>query len=76
MPSPTNAARLRAIATLGREVSIATRGRSYVIAVSIESADPSRGTTVFETLGPGDALGVEHMACRDRHGRRCISPGG
>lgn len=50
MPSAASAARLRAIATFSREISIATRGRSYVIAVSVESADPAKAKHLVDTL--------------------------
>lgn len=49
-PSAANAARLRAIAVLSRDVSISPRGRSYVIAVSLESADPAKAQKIVDAI--------------------------
>jgi exopolysaccharide transport family protein len=43
-------ARARAIATLIQNVQIATRGRSYVIGVSVDSADPAKAKRIVETI--------------------------
>ncbi len=55
-PSPSRGlsaegvARLRAITILSREVSITTRGRSYVISVSLESAEPAKAKLLVDTI--------------------------
>jgi polysaccharide biosynthesis transport protein len=42
--------RLRAIAALQRNLSIASRGRSYVISISIDSADPAKAKRIIDTV--------------------------
>lgn len=42
--------RARAIAELARNIQIATRGRSYVIGVSVDSADPEKAKRIVDTV--------------------------
>jgi exopolysaccharide transport family protein len=48
--TPEETARLRAITTLSRNVGVAVRNRSYVIAVSIESASPAKAKQLVDTI--------------------------
>ena len=48
--SPDEAARLRAIAILSRNVTVVVRNRSFVIAVSLESASPARAKELVDTI--------------------------
>lgn len=43
-------ARARAIAILTRDLQIATRGRSYVIAISVDLADPAKAKRIVDTI--------------------------
>jgi exopolysaccharide transport family protein len=45
-----NAPRIRAIVALGRALTTVVRGRSYVIAVSIDSSDPSKAKRIVDTI--------------------------
>jgi exopolysaccharide transport family protein len=45
-----NDARSRAIVALGQNLQIATRSRSYVIAVSLDSVDPAKAKRIVDTL--------------------------
>jgi polysaccharide biosynthesis transport protein len=45
-----DAPRLRAIATLQRNLTIVSRGRSYVISVAIDSADPAKAKKIVDTI--------------------------
>jgi len=48
--SPDDAAKLRAIAILSRNVAVTVRNRSFVIAVSLESAVPARAKELVDTI--------------------------
>ncbi len=45
-----NGPRARAISALSRNIQIATRGRSYVISVSLDSADPAKAKRIVDTV--------------------------
>ena len=45
-----NGPRARAIVALSRNIQIATRGRSYVIGVSLDSADPAKARRIVDTI--------------------------
>jgi exopolysaccharide transport family protein len=45
-----NAPRARALAALGRNLTTAVRGRSYVISVSIDSSDPAKAKRIVDTI--------------------------
>jgi polysaccharide biosynthesis transport protein len=48
--SPEDGARSRAIAALQRNLTIASRGRSYVISVAIDSASPAKAKKIIDTI--------------------------
>ncbi len=49
-PARTDGPRLRAIATLTRNLSTVSRNRSYVIAVSMDSVDPAKAKRIIDTV--------------------------